>query len=436
LFELTLVILACLGLVGSFLLTALSCALHRLQKKESKKEIKSLKQFFLYHRLHTLFFPYQIYDSLIFAVTCSRALSHVVFLCSATLLLLPNHANSLGYFLGLIILLTIILFIFGDFLPRILGNRAPKRTLQLCALLSSPFLIAAFPFTLLFLKMAQAFWQKNAFTYLNEFNIAAAKHEIIDIIEEANIGTDLNAHERKLIESVVSFREKIAREVMVPRVDLFCLKAGTSIKEAAKLLENEGYSRTPVYKQSVDDIIGVLMYKDILKKYKEYEVKGNDPTVLDAPIESIIKNVLYTPETKKISSLLQDFRKKQVHLAIVVDEYGGTEGIVTIEDILEEIVGEIEDEYDEEEDLFIHQPDGSWIVDARMSLLDVEEQLGITIPQEGDYDTVGGYIFHHAGSIPSKGFVIKHDDFTLEILRSNDRFVEKVRIKPIKKEGR
>jgi CBS domain containing-hemolysin-like protein len=133
--------------------------------------------------------------------------------------------------------------------------------------------------------------------------------------------------------------------------------------------------------------------------------------------------------------LLQEFRKKQVHLAIVVDEYGSTEGIVTIEDILEEIVGEIEDEYDEEEALFISQPDGSWIVDARMSLLDVEEQLGIVIPQEGDYDTVGGYIFHQAGSIPSKGFVIKHDDFTLEILRSTDRFVEKVKLKPIKKEG-
>ena len=130
--------------------------------------------------------------------------------------------------------------------------------------------------------------------------------------------------------------------------------------------------------------------------------------------------------------LLQEFRKKQVHMAIVVDEYGGTEGIVTIEDILEQIVGEIADEYDEDEEMFFAQNDGSWIVDARMNILDAEEQLGILVPQDGDYDTIGGYIYHRAGTIPSKGFVIKHDDFELEVLRSSERCVEKVRITPIK----
>ena len=142
--------------------------------------------------------------------------------------------------------------------------------------------------------------------------------------------------------------------------------------------------------------------------------------------------MLYTPETKKLSNLLQEFRKKQVHLAIVVDEYGGTEGIVTIEDILEEIVGDISDEYDEEEALFIPQSDGSWIVDPRMSILDAEAQLGITFPEEGDFDTIGGYIFHCTGSIPTKGFVIHRDEFDIEILRSSDRSVEKVKIRPIR----
>src|SRR5262249_33403368 len=160
----------------------------------------------------------------------------------------------------------------------------------------------------------------------------------------------------------------------------------------AKLLENEGYSRTPVYRTTVDNIVGVLMYKDVLSKYREYEEKGNNPAILNAPIETIQKPVLYTPETKKISQLLQEFRKKQVHLAIVVDEYGGTEGIVTIEDILEQIVGEIADEYDEAEALFIPQSDGSWIVDPRISILDAEEHLGIKFPEEGDYDSIGGYI--------------------------------------------
>jgi CBS domain containing-hemolysin-like protein len=218
---------------------------------------------------------------------------------------------------------------------------------------------------------------------------------------------------------------------MVPRVDVFSLSADTSIGEAAKLLQAEGYSRIPVYRNNVDNIIGVLMYKDILNKYMEFEIRNKDSKILETSIETIIKNVLYTPETKKISSLLQEFRKKQVHLAIVVDEYGGTEGIVTIEDILEEIVGEIADEYDEKEALFIPQPDGGWLVDARMNILDVEDSLGIEIPQTGDYDTIGGYIFHRTGSIPLKGTIIHHETFDLEIVRSNDRSVEQVRIKPI-----
>jgi CBS domain containing-hemolysin-like protein len=139
--------------------------------------------------------------------------------------------------------------------------------------------------------------------------------------------------------------------------------------------------------------------------------------------------VLYTPETKKISQLLQEFRSKQIHLAIVVDEYGGTEGIVTIEDILEELVGEIADEYDiNEEVMYSAMPSGGWIVDAKMSILDIDEELGIKIPHSPEYDTIGGYIFHRAGSIPSKGWKIHQDEFGLEILSSNDRSIGKIKI--------
>ena len=138
-------------------------------------------------------------------------------------------------------------------------------------------------------------------------------------------------------DEMLRFKDRIAREVMVPRVDVFSLSAETPIKEAAKLIEDEGYSRVPIYRNTVDNIVGVLMYKDILSEYMKYETKDNDSAIIDAPIEKIQKNVLYTPETQKISNLLLEFRKKQVHLAIVVDEYGGTEGIVTIEDILEEL---------------------------------------------------------------------------------------------------
>ena len=222
------------------------------------------------------------------------------------------------------------------------------------------FLFLAFPISYVFLKISQSLSRTVYLDHSHE-PTAQVKQEIIEIIQDAKVAPSFDVHDKKLIESVFTFRELIAREVMVPRVDVFSLSAETPIKEAAKHIVEQGYSRIPIYRNTVDNIVGVLMYKDVLDVYKEYQEKGNDPKIIDAPIETIQKNILYTPETKKISSLLQEFRKKQVHLAIVVDEYGGTEGIVTIEDILEELVGEIADEYDQEEDLYIAQPDGGWI---------------------------------------------------------------------------
>jgi len=257
---------------------------------------------------------------------------------------------------------------------------------------------------------------------------AEVGREILELLQELKITSRFDAHDKKLIASVVNFRHQLAKEVMVPRVDVFSLPGTISIREATRLLDPEGYSRIPVFGTSIDEIRGVLMHKDLLRKYMEAEASGNK-SILDAPIETIVKDVIFTPETKKLSLLLQEFRNKKVHLAIVVDEYGGTEGIVTIEDILEQIVGEIADEYDDEESMYTANPEGGWVVDARMSILDIEEQLNVTFP-EGDYDTLAGFIFQCAGSIPPKGFIIHRDNLDLEVLSSNDRMVEKVWLKP------
>ena len=330
----------------------------------------------------------------------------------------------------IILVFLLISLLFGDYLPRVVGAKYPEVSIKICAPLSSVYLLLFFPIIYFFWKL---FADSTKTSFIDHGHESLeAKQEIIELIHEAQLSPSLDPHEKKLIESVFRFKERIAREVMVPRVDVFSLPAETSIKEAAALLDAQGYSRIPIYHNTVDNIVGVLMSKDVLKKFLEYEQKGNDPKILQSPIETIQKSVLYTPETKKLSSLLQEFRKKQVHLAIVVDEYGGTEGIVTIEDILEEIVGEISDEYDEEQDIYKPQSDGSWIIDGRMSIIDIDEILNIKIPSEGDYDTIGGYIFHSAGTIPMKGLIIHHDDFELEVLESSERSVEKVKLKPFK----
>lgn len=256
---------------------------------------------------------------------------------------------------------------------------------------------------------------------------AHMREKVLEILHDSELADYLDQSDQKLIASVVSFKQRIVREVMVPRIDVFSLPADTTLQEATESFLAQGYSRIPVYRESVDNIVGVLLYKDVLKLFaKASSSSGGD---LQGTIENTIKPILYTPETKKISQLLQEFRSKQIHLAIVVDEWGGTEGIITIEDILEELVGEIADEYDvDEEVLFTVLPGGGWIVDGKMGIIDIDEELGIKIPSSPEYDTLGGYIVHRAGTIPTKGWKIHHDEFDLEVLSSDERSVDKIRI--------
>lgn len=437
-------------LVGIFSLTASTTTFRLYQKKNQKWQTKLTGKLFFYRNLHTFFFPQPQFEELIFANTLAQNLLRFAYAIFSILFLAHfglvkwwvSMPGEIPFFtlngpIGFLSLLGLflLLFVLGDYLARIIGNHYPELTCRLCVPLASCFMVIISPITFLFLKLSRIFSKTIYYESLAEQSNQEARQELIDLIEESTTSTSLDTHDKKLLASVMTFKDRIAREVMVPRVDVFGLAHDTTIAEAATFLLNEGYTRTPVYKDTLDDIIGVLMYKDILSKYREF-VRTEDKKILEAPIETIVKSVLYTPETKKISQLLQEFRKKQVHLAIIVDEYGGTEGIVTIEDILEEIVGDIADEYDEEtESLFLPLPEGGWLIDARMNIFDIEEQCDIEIPQSGDYDTIGGYVFHETGTIPDKGFTIYKPNFELEVLRSNDRRVEKLRIRALNPES-
>lgn len=424
-------------LIGSFALTALNSSFRRLHPRESEK-LLNLKSLFFY-KIFTLFSLEKYkFEGVFFTTLCAQTIARYGYAICAYLFIattplfeeVENNAFEIFWVIISFIALIFIGFFIGDFLPRIFGTKTPEKAISICTHIAAPYLLFALPISLIFLKFSKHFSNAIYFDHFQE-PTTQARQEIIEIIQRAEMAPEISRHEKQLFESVLDFRKRIVREVMAPRIETFCLSADTTIREAAKLLESEGYSRTPIYKNSIDNITGILMYKDVMKKYMEYTENGNDPKYLDAPIETIAKPALYTPETKKISNLLQEFRKKQVHLAIVIDEYGGTEGIITIEDILEEIVGDIADEYDQEEELFKKQSDHSWIVDARLNIFDAEEQFHIEIPQDGEYDTIGGYVYHRAGTIPAKGFVIHHDTFEIEVINSNERAVEKVRIKKL-----
>lgn len=409
-------------LTGLFCLTAFQQGYRKVFDKGSKKKkgILLTPHFFYTHL--------QRPDSVRFFTLATLNILRFFFGLAAFLILLPYRHEPLSAVAALIFLITLFLFP-GELIPRTLANRKPALAMNGFSIPAAVTMTLCLPLTYPLFFFSRFFAKNAPSPKLSESELKV-KQELVDIIQEAETGAHLAVADKDLIESVVSFPSRIAREVMIPRVDIFALPARTPIREAAEKCIEEGYSRVPVYKNSVDEIIGILMYKDLLIKYMEFSINPGKPEILETPIDTIVKKTLYTPETKKISHLLQEFRKKQQHMAIVVDEYGGTEGIVTIEDILEEIVGDIADEYDEDQELYVALASGCWIIDARMSILDIEEELGINIPQEGEYDTIGGYIYYRTGTIPPKGFVIDHDDFRIDIVKSGERGVEKIRLTP------
>jgi len=407
-------LLALLFLIGSGLITGLSTSMQMLGK--AKTECLAAKgrgpAKFLFKKAKR--------DSLNYILTLSKNIFLICYTAIAFLFGIsflgksPTAWAVWDVILTGIIVLGISLVV--DFIMRAASLLRPESYFKMLSQITSLFLLPLYPLALLFYKILQLLPSKSTF---------AVKDKILEILHDSEFAPTLDPNDQKLILSVVSFKERIAREVMVPRIDMFTLDAETTVKEAAQHFIKEAYSRIPIWKESVDNIIGTLYYKDLLNIYL------SDSKDLDRPIEKILKPIVYTPETKKISQLLQEFRVKQIHLAIVVDEYGGTEGIVTIEDILEELVGEIADETDhDEEALFTPLPSGGWIVDAKMTIIDIEEELYVAIPQSPEYDTLGGFIFHKAGTILSKGWKLHQDTFDLEVLSSSERMIEKIRMTP------
>ncbi|MCB1135835.1 MAG: HlyC/CorC family transporter [Chlamydiia bacterium] len=426
------VFLPALFLLGSFVLTAINSAFRTLRHQQSAEVLHRLGKWFFYVPVQNVFIPPSSHKILYLACICGAALSRFGFAASCIFFLVHSGVLMDESIWPPVLWLSACVtgaLVIGEITPRLLGSRYPASILRALAPVASAFLTAYFPISYIFLRLSLSWWQKAALEESIDSG-AQVKERIFEIIHDEQMGTSIDPEHRRLIESAITFRDRIVREVMVPRVDVLAFDAQTPIRHAAAELAKEGYSRAPIYKGSLDQIVGVVLYKEVLRVYMD-ACEAGDTALLDAPIQKISTAVMFTPETRKISHMLQEFRRRQLHMAIVVDEYGGTEGVVTMEDLLEEIVGEIEDEYDTEEELYHKDASGALVVDARMSILDIQQKLQIAIPQDGEYDTLGGYIFHRAGSIPQKGMVLHHDDFDLEILSSDERRVHKVRISPL-----
>ena len=206
----------------------------------------------------------------------------------------------------------------------------------------------------------------------------------------------LNPIEKDMIKGVVELSETTVKEVMVPRIDVVFVSQDTGLSETIKTLLECGHSRVPVYNDTIDNVSGILYAKDLLKYI------NSEPIALEKiRLEDVIRKPFFIPESKKLDSLLIEFKRKKVHIAVAVDEYGGVSGIVCMEDIIEEIVGEIQDEFDNEDEEIINLGDGAYLCDARINIEDLNEQIGTDIPMD-EFDTLGGFVFDLFGKIPVK----------------------------------
>lgn len=231
-----------------------------------------------------------------------------------------------------------------------------------------------------------------------------------------------------MIRGIFDLDATLVRAIMTPRVDLDALPDTAGVAELKQEILGTGHSRIPIYGESIDHIVGILHAKDLLDSDRISQPDG---------VRGMLHAPLFIPETKNIGDLLEEFQQNVTHFAVVVDEYGGTAGIVTLEDILEEIVGEIMDEYDREEDEPVRHmlPGGGMIVDARTSIDELNQEMQLHLPDDEDFDTIGGYVSSVLGRIPKAGEVLTTDHFVLEVLEADDRRILKAKLQPILPDG-
>jgi magnesium and cobalt transporter len=245
--------------------------------------------------------------------------------------------------------------------------------------------------------------------------------QLIGVGEEEGL---LSEDEGEMIQSILSFRDTLAREIMVPRTDAVIISADTPIEKLLQLVIQEGHSRFPVHSGSSDNIIGILHVKDLLTFWSAEHLHLKD----------ILRTPYFIPETKKISHLLRELRDKKSHMAIVIDEYGGTAGLVTIEDIIEEIIGEIHDEHDNDEILMVATDEGDLVVDARLEIEKLVEHFNLEVPK-GNFESVGGFIISLLGRVPQPQETVTHAPLEMTIESADARKIRKVRVRVRKEEA-
>jgi CBS domain containing-hemolysin-like protein len=317
----------------------------------------------------------------------------------------------------LLLALAAFVLVFEMLVPLVIAGRDPERVLEVLLPTFAPLARALGPMTRLIARSVPSTRRggppPTPDEAAEEANDAAKAY-----IEGAEQEGLIEGEERRLLQSIVDFGDTLVREVMTPRPDIKAIRDTATVGDVRALFREEEYSRFPVYKESLDNIAGFVFVKDLVVLSTADDSR---------PVTTLLRPAVVVPETKRVPELLKQFQRQQTQCAIVVDEYGGTAGLVTIEDLLEEIVGEIRDEYDVESEPIVDEGGGRWVFSGKVNIDEVRQRLNVEIDREG-FETVGGYLLSHLGRVPAVGEKLEMDGLTVEVLDAERRRINKVRI--------
>ena len=349
----------------------------------------------------------------------------VCHLVAATLvgLVARRYLGPLGI-LAAVFIEIVVFYVFAEAAPKTYALQHPERT----AIAVAPVvgILAGFPPVRLATRLLIGLSNVVLPGKGRRGGPAVSEEDLLALADVAVEAGEIESGERQLIRSIIDFGDTVAREVMVPRPDMVTVTADSSVADAMEVAITNGFSRIPAYSDGIDDIVGVVHAKDLMRAMRDH--------LGQTPVRPLLRPPVFVPETKRVSELLKEMQARQRHLAIVVDEYGGTAGLVTLEDLIEELVGDIVDEFDVEDPLLEPLPNGDWRVNARMPLDELNELLRMDLP-EGDWDTVGGLVFNALGHVPSEGEAVEIDGHRLRAERVDGRRIGRVRITRARRES-
>lgn len=319
-----------------------------------------------------------------------------------------------------IVILTILVLLFSELLPKVFASRNPVLFTKMTIIPLYWINVIIYPVSEALTELIKATTSKIK---IDKTKTVLTKQEISDLSDIGQEKGTLEEEEQELIKSIVSFKQKVAGEIMTPRVDINAISNKFMLSEIVDLINETGHSRFPLYFDDLDNIIGILYAKDILP-YLKIE-KSNEIIQLS----KLARKAMFVPKEKKVDDLLREFQKKKMHIAIVVDEFGGTSGLITMEDIIEEVVGEIWDEYDKEEDSIQAVSEDKFMVLGKTPINEINDVIGDeVINEESDFETVGGFVFKTAGFIPKEGFNFKSENYKFTVKEVLRKRIKKVLI--------